>query len=306
VAYDDWGAPTILRQVDDGHGQARTIVHNEDGSRKVFGANTVASLVGSPDADARRWLGALRDREIHGLVHELGKRLVESSQQYTLQRAQLEQLERQRHFDYFSLQQGASEKDLHAAYRRLARRMHPDKNGGTEEAKRKFQHMKERYESLLEGYRPAAPADDAPGDGGGGRAGGDPRDSDKSGEGGPGSEGEEEGDDGAGAGSPDADGKGGSQEGRRRGRSRPGRDDLPGQQSPGGRRREAYDEDDDESQAPRRRRQKGGGSGSEGAKISYDPSDRGSMDDTIWRMVQQMRRLQESLTAVSAKMKRSC
>lgn len=33
-------------------------------------------------------------------------------------------------------------------YRKLAKKMHPDKNGGTESAKNRFQAMKERYEAL--------------------------------------------------------------------------------------------------------------------------------------------------------------
>merc|ERR1719235_1715850 len=49
---------------------------------------------------------------------------------------------------YFGLSCDATEKDLDNAYRKLAKQMHPDKNGGTEEAKKKFQNMKERYEAL--------------------------------------------------------------------------------------------------------------------------------------------------------------
>lgn len=43
-------------------------------------------------------------------VHELGKRLVGASQQYQQQRIQLEQLAHRGHYEYFGLQQGASEK----------------------------------------------------------------------------------------------------------------------------------------------------------------------------------------------------
>merc|ERR1712061_338345 len=49
---------------------------------------------------------------------------------------------------FFGLAEDCSEKELDNAYRKFARSMHPDKNGGTEEAKEKFQQMKERYGSL--------------------------------------------------------------------------------------------------------------------------------------------------------------
>merc|ERR1719356_1620277 len=49
---------------------------------------------------------------------------------------------------YFGLTADASDKDLDNAYRKLAKKMHPDKNGGTEEAKKRFQQMKERYEAI--------------------------------------------------------------------------------------------------------------------------------------------------------------
>ena len=41
-----------------------------------------------------------------------------------------------------------TESEFDNSYRKLALRLHPDKNGGTEQAKKRFQHMKERYETL--------------------------------------------------------------------------------------------------------------------------------------------------------------
>merc|ERR1712194_648819 len=59
-------------------------------------------------------------------------------------------------YQYFGLEADASERDIDNAYRKLARKMHPDKNGGTEEAKKKFQDMKERYEALKKKISEAA------------------------------------------------------------------------------------------------------------------------------------------------------
>merc|ERR1712032_179904 len=78
----------------------------------------------------------------------VGQRLVEGSKTYHDGLADLEKLYDQLNYLYFGLTSGSTEKDLDIAYRKLARKMHPDKNGGTEEAKRKFQNMKERYEAL--------------------------------------------------------------------------------------------------------------------------------------------------------------
>lgn len=230
--------------------EARTVVQNEDGTTKVFGANTIASLIGSSDPEARQWVTALKDRELHGLVHELGKRLVVTSRQYAQQRKELEQMAKTGHFSYFGLKHGASEKDLHAAYRRMAKRMHPDKNGGTEEAKKRFQHMKQRYEYLKERYwtllDPATP-DRRPR----GYAASDFGSSSKE--------------------DPDyGEDKGGGDEEEEA-------EDRPPQRTPA----------------------------AEGRRIEYDPTDRGSMEETVWRMVRQMRRLQQGVEAISEEVKRS-
>merc|ERR1711920_93056 len=96
-------------------------------------------------------------RQLHGLVYEFGKRLVFTSQTYACHRTQLEQRAAHADFTYFGLPSNATEKDLQLAYRRMAKKMHPDKNGGTETAKQRFQEMKEKYENLLQRYRPQKP-----------------------------------------------------------------------------------------------------------------------------------------------------
>jgi len=148
VAYDSLGRPIIVRQVDMETGRMRTVVRNEDGSLRAFGETTMMSLVSSADDDARHWVGELTDRELRGLVHEVGQRLLGSSREYERHKASFEVLADRANYAFFGLPAGASEKDLDNAYRQLAKKMHPDKNGGTEEAKKRFQCMKERYEAL--------------------------------------------------------------------------------------------------------------------------------------------------------------
>merc|ERR1712176_1599860 len=90
----------------------------------------------------------MSDRELHGLVHEIGQRLLSSSQEYRALQAALEKLSDKGNYEFFGLSTSATERDLDNAYRQLAKKMHPDKNGGTEEAKMLFQSMKQRYEDL--------------------------------------------------------------------------------------------------------------------------------------------------------------
>uniref|UniRef100_A0A7S4RAK6 J domain-containing protein n=1 Tax=Alexandrium monilatum TaxID=311494 RepID=A0A7S4RAK6_9DINO len=146
VAYDERGAPVIVRQVESG--RVRHIVLNEDGSIKAFGHSTVASLASSSEDDAQRWVDNLTDRELRALVHDVGQRLLSNSQLYQCRQAELERVADAMDCAYFGVTAGAPDKELDNAYRKMAKRMHPDKNGGTEDAKRRFQMMKERYEGL--------------------------------------------------------------------------------------------------------------------------------------------------------------
>merc|ERR1719253_2067079 len=85
---------------------------------------------------------------MRGLVHEMGQRLLESSQIYQVRLNQWEQLSEKSNLAFFGLSDGCTDRELDVAYRQLSKKMHPDKNGGTEESKERFQDMKKRYEEL--------------------------------------------------------------------------------------------------------------------------------------------------------------
>jgi len=149
IAYDQWGLPSIVRQVDGETGNARTVVRSLlDGSQYAFGKSTIDSLSTSSRRDAEVWVSQFSDQQMHGLVHEVGQRLLEHSQRYQAQIKDLERSNEALSYMYFGLSEDASDKELDKVYRQLAKKMHPDRNGGTEEAKQRFQNMKERYESL--------------------------------------------------------------------------------------------------------------------------------------------------------------
>jgi hypothetical protein len=148
ICYDEYGRPIIVRQINPETGAARTIVLNEDGSHRVFGEHTVASLTNSSKDESKVWLNALDCQQMRGLVHEVGQRLLEGSRLYHGRLNQLEKMGENLNYIYFGLTYDASDRDLENAYRKLAKKLHPDKNGGTDEAKKRFQQMKERYEAI--------------------------------------------------------------------------------------------------------------------------------------------------------------
>lgn len=148
VAYDGRGRPMIVRTVDTDSGAARTFVRNEDGDHSVFGENTVASLTKASEEKAYQWASALSQMQIRGLTHELGQRLLAQSRLYHSRLKELDKMGDALNYSYFGLTPDSTDKDIDNAYRKKARQMHPDKNGGTDEAKQKFQSMKERYEAI--------------------------------------------------------------------------------------------------------------------------------------------------------------
>lgn len=139
----------------------------DDGTQSVFGRNTLVSLWSTAEEDGDRWLNSLTNIEMQGLVHEIGQQLLESSSIYTFYQSKLEKISDRANYAYFGLAEDATDKDLDNAYRKLAKQMHPDKNGGTESAKKQFQKMKDRYEALKQRRNPSQ--EEAGKDGGNGK-----------------------------------------------------------------------------------------------------------------------------------------
>jgi len=159
-----------VRQVDQETGEARTIVRNDDGSLRTFGWEEVRTLAEQCRKKAKEGLQDFSSHQLRGLVHEVGQRLITNSHLYHRRLAELKSLGKRLNYRYFGLDEDASDKDLDNAYRRMAKQLHPDKNGGTESAKMRFQHMKERYEALKkhrEADKDCANSADPSGDDGG-------------------------------------------------------------------------------------------------------------------------------------------
>jgi len=246
VAFDEGGVPIILRVVDHESGRPRHIVRNEDGTVRAFGETTVKSLIDSSDLDARKWLDGLTHRELRGLVHEVGRRLLWSSQLYHQHKDELGTMADSSDYSFFGLTPTSTERDLDNAYRRLAKQMHPDKNGGTEEAKKRFQNMKERYEGLKERRSTGEGQNKNP-----------EMDDEES----------------------DADEEEEEEVDR----------DVP--------------EDEDEDRLKKFRRRKG--KNSNNGRIEFDPTDRSSLDKTVWKMLGQLRTLQRGLEDIVKMLARS-
>eukprot|EP00427_Karlodinium_veneficum_P029529 CAMPEP_0169219616 /NCGR_PEP_ID=MMETSP1016-20121227/20070_1 /TAXON_ID=342587 /ORGANISM="Karlodinium micrum, Strain CCMP2283" /LENGTH=505 /DNA_ID=CAMNT_0009297689 /DNA_START=93 /DNA_END=1607 /DNA_ORIENTATION=+ len=148
VAYDSRGRPIISREVDEQIGCCRTWVLNEDGTIVFFGDDSLASIAKSGECERNAFMENLSQQQLRGLVHEIGQRLVSRSSMYQSFKTEWERRTTADDHSFFGFSGDFTEKELDAAHRRLARQMHPDKNGGTDEAKELFQDMQKRYERL--------------------------------------------------------------------------------------------------------------------------------------------------------------
>lgn len=155
VEADEDGKPVIVRQGE------RTVVTDADGHQRAFGKDTVTSLLAQDREKLYGWMSELSGRHLRGLVNEISEQYFEMQDKLFKQRKELQQRSKRLGFAFFNLPETCSAKDLDNAYRRLARSMHPDKNGGTEMAKERFQAMRARYEELKEQMDLAA-QDDGP------------------------------------------------------------------------------------------------------------------------------------------------
>ena len=66
-------------------------------------------------------------------------------------------------YSVLGVRRGASSEELHDAYRRLVKKHHPDRNGGSAESTRRFQEIQQAYEAVRSGRvkpRPAPPPRD--------------------------------------------------------------------------------------------------------------------------------------------------
>lgn len=143
----------IERHVEEDTGHAQTIVYSEDGSCIAFGESSVSSLLGSEETKAKKLIDSLTDLELQGLVHEFNQRLLRTAEDYGALQRELERFAELYDLAFFGLDENSTEKELDQAYRKMAKRIHPDKNGNTEEAKARFQDMKERYERLKKKFQ---------------------------------------------------------------------------------------------------------------------------------------------------------
>lgn len=147
VAFNDKGEVLIARYVEDG--RARTLVTEAD-STTIIGKSTVESLVASTDDEVVTFMKALSNLGMFGLCYELGQTLIEISKILQTAREQRVFDIESAHYAFFGLEPDCDDRALDNSYRQMAKVMHPDKNGGTEEAKDLFQEMKQRYEALKE------------------------------------------------------------------------------------------------------------------------------------------------------------
>ena len=57
-------------------------------------------------------------------------------------------------YEVLGVSRSATREELHDAYRRLVKRHHPDRNGGSAESTRRFQEIQAAYEEIKSGPRP--------------------------------------------------------------------------------------------------------------------------------------------------------
>jgi len=146
------GAFLPARVLPGGSSSARASASRRDSVRDDRGQMTATGDESAADVFdeglMRRWIGSLSKHHLKGFDQELRIRLSKLWTEYSKLQAEHEDHLENADYIFFGLDKDATLKDLEKSYRRLAKRMHPDKNGGSEEAKARFQELKDRYEAL--------------------------------------------------------------------------------------------------------------------------------------------------------------
>mmetsp|Transcript_103908 Transcript_103908/g.180557 ORF Transcript_103908/g.180557 Transcript_103908/m.180557 type:complete len:582 (-) Transcript_103908:265-2010(-) len=122
------------------------ITRDEKGCIKAIDDESIGEFF--DDALMRKWIASLPKCHLKGFDQELRFRLSDIWTEYSKMKAEHADYLENADYIFFGLDKTSTLKDLERAYRKLAKLMHPDKNGGSDEAKAKFQDLKERYEKL--------------------------------------------------------------------------------------------------------------------------------------------------------------
>mmetsp|Transcript_54182 Transcript_54182/g.129044 ORF Transcript_54182/g.129044 Transcript_54182/m.129044 type:complete len:986 (-) Transcript_54182:147-3104(-) len=149
VQYDDEGRPMVERHRNQESQEYFTVVFYDDGSRLLWTYDKIATIAIKAEVDILDVIKEMSFRELRGFVHEASMQVVERSGEYHKKKEKLEEMGEQVDHVFFGLPPDACIKDVEAAYRKLARAMHPDKNRDVPDAKEQFQSMKARYERLM-------------------------------------------------------------------------------------------------------------------------------------------------------------
>lgn len=124
-----------------------SVTRDKHGRIEAIGDESISTFF--DEAVMRKWIASLRKCHLKGFDQEIRFRLSSIWTEYSEIKEKHEDYLENADFILFGLdKETATLKDLEKAFHRLARLMHPDKNGGSAEAKTRFQEMKERYEAL--------------------------------------------------------------------------------------------------------------------------------------------------------------
>jgi len=163
---DDETRGQICRRTDPSTGKSETVVQKDDGRQYIFDDDTSIRFVKMEKNEREDFTKDMCLLGLRGLVTEMGQRLVDESKLFQRKKKEWKELSTEIAFGFFGLTPSATSKEVNDAYKVQARLLHPDKNGGTDEAKAKFQRMKVLHEILRESFESITtpPESDVPGE----------------------------------------------------------------------------------------------------------------------------------------------